>query len=62
MQRVNFFLFPQKLKRSYLFSEVLRGCYMGLVDLKQADSQEDYRWCAFTYLKASVAAFYWVYI
>ncbi|XP_052248773.1 mediator of RNA polymerase II transcription subunit 24-like isoform X10 [Dreissena polymorpha] len=40
-----------KLKRSYLFSEVLRGCYMGLVDLKQADSQEDYRWCAFTYLK-----------
>jgi len=42
---------PQKCKRSYLFSEVLRGCFIGLVDIKPDDSQEQNRMSAFTYLK-----------
>ncbi|XP_052811866.1 mediator of RNA polymerase II transcription subunit 24-like isoform X2 [Mya arenaria] len=40
-----------KCKRSYLFCEVLRGCFIGLVDLKPGESQEQFRMCAFTYLK-----------
>ena len=41
----------QKLQRPYLFCELFRGCYIGLRDIKAVESQEQYRWCAFTYLK-----------
>ncbi|XP_021357333.1 mediator of RNA polymerase II transcription subunit 24-like isoform X3 [Mizuhopecten yessoensis] len=38
-----------KLNRSYLYCELFRACFMGLVD--SADSQEELKWAAFTYLK-----------
>lgn len=40
-----------KLPRPYLFCELFRACFMGLIDLKSVESQEQYRWCAFTFLK-----------
>lgn len=40
-----------KLQRPYLYCELFRACFMGLIDLKSGESQEQYRWCAFTFLK-----------
>ncbi|XP_060574517.1 mediator of RNA polymerase II transcription subunit 24-like [Ruditapes philippinarum] len=40
-----------KLQRPYLFCELFRACFMGLIDLKSGESQEQYRWLAFSFLK-----------
>ncbi|KAL4223940.1 Mediator of RNA polymerase II transcription subunit 24 [Mactra antiquata] len=45
-----------KFQRSYMYCELLRACFMGLVDVKVAGpneqgTQEQYRWCAFSFLK-----------
>ncbi|KAJ8313960.1 hypothetical protein KUTeg_008521 [Tegillarca granosa] len=38
-----------KLSRPYLFCEMLRGCFMGLID--SCHGQEELKWAAFMYIK-----------
>ncbi|KAL3832581.1 hypothetical protein ACJMK2_024214 [Sinanodonta woodiana] len=41
-----------KLSRSYIYCELFRACYMGLVDGKDySGGQEELKWAAFTFLK-----------
>lgn len=38
-----------KLSRPYLYSELIRACFMGMIDAKEKDNELN--WAAFTYLK-----------